>query len=295
MPEAERRPTRLGAAVLALAASFTAASGEDKPLSFAFASQAGAGIYNIEGRVVQIYRIPISFSVRDLGDERGDWGIEVSSPLTFGFYDFEPEDVLSGEFPTHVGTASLLPGIAFPVRAKPNWVLTPHADLGGAKDFSGDNFVWVYDVVLRSDVTFLAGTWDALVGQELLWAGAAQTGTALTDWYGQAKVGFEFRHLLPWTSQRSQWDIGLFIAYNRFFKDERSPAVTYAAVVPPTVTQSASTGTTTSWVDEQTEIGFSFGTRPRLSWWKASLPNLGLSYRFGDGVQGVRLIFGASF
>jgi hypothetical protein len=50
-----------------------------------------------------------------------------------------------------------------------------------------------------------------------------------------------------------------------------------------------------SFVDEQTEIGLSFGTRPKLSWWKMSLPSLGLSYRFGDGVQGVRLIFGASF
>lgn len=273
---------------MAAAATFADAA-DDKPLSFAFASQAGSGIYDIEGRVVQIYRIPVSFGVKALGAEERSWGVSVSSPLTFGFYDFKPEDVLTGEFPTHVGTASLLPGVAFPVRAKINWILTPHIDFGAAKDFSGGDLAWVYDVGLRSDVTFPAGSWDALATQEALWAGAAQTGSALTGWYGQADVGFEFRHLLPWSSARSQWDLGLFIVYRRYFKDDRSESVTYAAVAPDP------DATPASWVDEQTEIGFSFGTRPKLSWWKLSVPNLGLSYRFGDGVQGVRLIFGASF
>ena len=280
---------RLPAIACALTFATMLSAAEDKPLSFAFASQAGSGIYDVEGRVVQIYRIPLSFSVKRLGEDAGDWGIAVASPLTFGFYDFEPDDVFTGEFPTHVGTASLLPGVAFGVRAKKNWILSPHVDFGAAKDFSGGALAWVYDVGLRSDVTFPAGDWDVLAGQELLWAGAAQPDVALTGWYGEARVGFEFRHLLPWTSRRSQWDAGLFIAYHRYFKDDRSVAVTYAAVAP------APESSPTSFVDEQTEVGFSFGTRPKLSWWKLSLPNLGLSYRFGDGVQGVRLIFGASF
>ena len=57
-------------------------------------------------------------------------------------------------------------------------------------------------------------------------------GSALTGWYGQADVGFEFRHLLPWSSGRSQWDVGLFVVYRRYFEDDRSESVTYAAVAP---------------------------------------------------------------
>jgi hypothetical protein len=287
MLEARRTWARAALAALAVAFLWTRAAADDKPLSFAFASQAGSGIYSIEGRVVQIYRIPVSFGAKRLGDEEGDWGIQVSSPLTFGFYDFRPEELLNGEVPTHVGTASLLPGVAFPVRAKTNWILTPYIDLGAAKNFEGGDLVWVYDAGLRSDVTFPAGSWDGLTTQELLWAGAAQTGNALTGWYGEAMAGSEFRHLLPWSSGRSQWDLGLFAVYRRYFKDNRSNAVAYAAAAPDP--------TPTTFVDEQTEIGISFGTRPKLSWWKISMPNLGLSYRFGDGVQGIRLIFGASF
>lgn len=270
--------------VIALIASVTAIrAAEDSPLSFAFASQAGGGIYSIEGRVVQIYRIPIDFTIKPLDEDRV-WGVSMTLPITFGFYDYKAADVLDGEFPSHIGTASLLPGVEFRVRAMKNWVLFPHVDVGAAKDFSGDNLVWVYDAGIRSVVSYPVGSWDGRAGQELLWAGAAQTGNPLTAWYGEAKAGFEFRRALPWTSHGSNWDIGLFVVYSHYFKEDlAATAVTYSA-------PAATTG-----VDEQTEIGFSFGTRPKLAWKFVSLPKLGVSYQFGDGIQGVRLIIGEIF
>jgi hypothetical protein len=275
---------RLTIAVALVACATTIRAADDAPLSFAFASQAGSGIYSIEGRVVQIYRLPIDFTIEPLDDDRV-WGVSLTLPITFGFYDYKAADVLSGEFPSHIGTASVLPGVEFQVRAKKNWILFPHVDVGAAKDFSGDALVWVYDAGLRSVVSYPVGSWDGRAGQELLWAGAAQTGNALTAWYAEAKVGFEFRHVLPWTSHRSNWDIGVFATYAHYFREDLSAGVTYAA--PASGTE--------AYVDEQTEVGFSFGTRPKLAWKKISLPKLGLSYRFGDGVHGVRLIFGEIF
>jgi hypothetical protein len=186
-----------------LAASPQARAAADTSLSFAFAAQAGSGIYSIEGRVVQIYRIPVDFTVRPLEDD-SVWGAVLGVPVTLGFYDYTTADLLEGDFPSHVGTASLLPGVEFPVRALDRWTLYPHADAGAAKDFSGDNLVWIYDTGVRSIVSFPAGSWNARAGQELLWAGAAQTGNALTDWYAEAMAGFEFRHDLPWSSGSSR-------------------------------------------------------------------------------------------
>jgi hypothetical protein len=267
-----------------LLACSTAALAQDEPsLSFAFASQAGSGIYSVEGRMVQIYRVPVAFTVRPLTDDRV-WGAAVTLPLTFGFYDYKAADALNGQFPTHIGTASLLPGVEFNVRATKNWIITPHVDFGAAKDFSGDNLVWVYDLGVRSVVSFPISTWDARAGQELLWAGAAQTGTPLTDWYGKAQAGFEFRHELPGSSTRTRWDVGVFIVYDRYFKGtaQSTAAVTFSAAATPGV-------------DEQTEIGISFGTRPTLAWKQLSLPKLGLSYLFGDGIHGARLVIGEVF
>ena len=274
--------TICGASVLTKAA--------DEGLSFAFATQAGSGIYSIDSRVVQIYRIPIDFSIRELTEERV-WGATFGVPLTLGFYDYETKDVLEGDFPSHVGTASLLPGVEFPVRIKEPWILYPHVDVGAAKDFSGDRLVWVDDVGLRSIQSVPVGGWNARADQELLWAGAAQSGVALTDWYGEGKVGLEFRHDLPWTSGRSRWDIGAFITYSRFIQDQ-TPAggSTDGGVAVAYAAPAATPG-----VDEQTEIGFSFGNVPKLAWWKISMPKLGLSYRFGDGVHGVRFVIGEIF
>ncbi|HEX4824440.1 MAG TPA: hypothetical protein VFV19_09010 [Candidatus Polarisedimenticolaceae bacterium] len=259
---------------------------EDTGVSFAFATQAGSGIYNIEGRVVQIYRIPIDFNIRELTEDRV-WGATFGVPLTFGFYDYETQDVLEGEFPSQVGTASLLPGVEFPVRVQDPWILYPHADVGAAKDFSGDQLVWVYDTGLRSIQSFPVGGWNARADQEILWAGAAGSGNALSDWYGEGKVGLEFRHDLPWSSGRSRWDFGMFITYSRFIQKKQPEgggvAVTYGA---PAATPG---------VDEQTEIGFSFGNNPKLAWWKLTMPKLGLSYRFGDGIRGARFVIGEIF
>ena len=69
-----------------------------------------------------------------------------------------------------------------------------------------------------------------------------------------------------------------------YFKNEGSTpvAVSYSAAATPGV-------------DEQTEVGFSFGTRPKLAWKKVSMPKLGVSYLFGDGIHGVRLVIGEVF
>jgi hypothetical protein len=76
----------------------------------------------------------------------------------------------------------------------------------------------------------------------------------------------------------------MFVIYNHYFKGtaESTAPVTYSAAATPGV-------------DEQTEIGFSFGTDPKLAWKKLYLPKLGLSYLFGDGIHGVRLVIGEVF
>jgi hypothetical protein len=281
------RPIAIVAAIVLALGGARAADG-DASLSFAFATQAGSGIYDIEGRVVQIYRVPIEFTVRPLEAERR-WGAAVRLPITFGFYDYKASDTLQGEFPDHVGTASVLPGVRFDVRAKPSWILSPYLDVGAAKDFSGGSLVWVYDAGLQSVVSFPVGTWDGRAGQELLWAGAAQTADPLTGWYGETNVGFEFRRELAFNIGKSRGDIGLFAVYHRYFKHARS-----SQDASPIAAYSAEPATIPG-VNEQTELGVSFGTRPKLAWWKVSMPKLGLSYRFGDGISAIRLVFGEIF
>ena len=134
------------AALTLVVAATVADAADDKPLSFAFASQAGSGIYDIEGRVVQIYRIPISFGVKALGAEERDWGISVSSPLTFGFYDFKPRTCSLGSFRRTSGQRVSFPVSRSPCAPRRIGLSRPHVDFGAAKEFSGGDLAWVYDL-----------------------------------------------------------------------------------------------------------------------------------------------------
>jgi len=266
---------------LALAGWSVAAAQAERPISFAFASQAGTGIYEVEGRTIQIYRLPIAFTAKPIKD--GRWGLKLTLPVTFGFYDYEPEDFLAGVIPAHVGVASLVPGVRVDVRVKNPWIVSPYVEAGAAKDFEGDIAQPIYAAGIRSVVSFTWGTWDGRAGQRILWAGTGNSDDWLSDEYGEVEVGFEFRHELPANLWGTRLDIGLFVLHEHYFKEHASPALRSAA--PATVPG----------VDEQNEIGVTFGTRPKLAWWKLAMPKLGLSYRFGDGISGVRFVIGEVF
>ena len=47
------------------------------PTDFIYASQLGTGIYNVAGRVVQVYRIPINIRLRTIEDD--GWGSDCDS------------------------------------------------------------------------------------------------------------------------------------------------------------------------------------------------------------------------
>ncbi len=60
---------------------------EQNVANFAFATQLGSGVYSISGRTLQIYRLPFSHTLKSTDDS--DYGVELTLPVTFGFYDFE--------------------------------------------------------------------------------------------------------------------------------------------------------------------------------------------------------------
>ena len=65
--------------------------------NFSFATQLESGIYAINGRTVQIYRLPSSWELGPATEEQT--GVAILLPVTLGFYDFKLEDVLHTQLP----------------------------------------------------------------------------------------------------------------------------------------------------------------------------------------------------
>lgn len=247
-------------------------------VNFAFATQLGSGIYSVNGRTVQIYRLPFA---RQLAESEGTRpGIRLTFPATVGLFDFEPGDILDDGVPTEFDTLSAAVGIELDFPLGPSWRLLPYLEAGHAWDFESDQDAVLYSVALhvRRDfgqserlVRFHAGAVHAAVdlrgagghsslfkvetGLDLRWMLAAELGGQRLDWgpYG----------LIEWYADRPE----------------------------EPVTRSA----TDNGIPLQAEIGFTVGTRPRTRLWGIPLPRLGLAYRFGEGLSAYRVVFGAPF
>jgi hypothetical protein len=131
----------LAAARGACAAAPATQSGDQAFASYAFASEFGTGIYELNGRSLQIYRIPFSF------DHEG-WRLTL--PVTVGLMDFTTRDVVELKLPHGIGSVSLVPGIERDFPVTPRWTLTQSLRAGYTKTSGQDTDAVVAAIGLRS-------------------------------------------------------------------------------------------------------------------------------------------------
>jgi hypothetical protein len=268
-------------AILAYATSL-AATDEAAPFPYAFAHRLGSGIYAVQGRTVQIYRIPFSYAVRPLEGRR--WGATITASATLGFFDFKARDVFQKELPENLGTLSIVPGAEFPVRVYERWNLTPQVEAGWAREFETGDSVWVYDFGLRSLALFPAGPGAFRLGNELFRVGQSSEGATDNGPYTEFDTGLEYRWPLGFRMAGHEADFGVFGLQRLYWIDTGEPVKTRSVSVARYV------GARDSY-----EIGVTLGTATRAKVWIIPIPRFGLSYRVSEGVGAVRIVFGSPF
>lgn len=251
-------------------------------LGFAFSHYTGSGIYVVDERSVQVYNIPISFSPMKIEDHR--LGLKVTLPISLGFYDFKASDVIDHGLPEQVGTASFLPGVRFDFRVTDRWLLGPFVEAGVAKDFEGGELVLVGGTGIESELRFLDADTVGILRNRLVAAGSRTADTGVGESYLEFRTSVEMAFLLPMRVGGYETDLTCFTGAYVFYKP---PEATATRLLGEPL------GSEDTWV--QWEVGITFGTRPGAKWWKVPIPRMGLSYRFGDGEDAVRIVFGAPF
>lgn len=253
---------------------------EDQLLNFAFAHELGSGIYAVAGRTIQIYRIPGSYEVFEPG--RRPFGLTVRFPVTLGFFDFNPQDVLDLELPTHIGAASLVPGLSFSVPVSESWRVEPFAQVGGAKDFEGGSFSWVWSLGVLNEYRYTERGFDWRFANRAVWAGADAGGGPSTS-YVEIKTGIEggrtFRR--PPREGRTEPDFTFYLVNFLY---------------PSAIDLFGGEGSGLPFESRlQWETGITFGSRPTYRLWKIPMPRIGLGFRFGQNLAAIRLVFGVPF
>ncbi len=255
----------------------TTAVTEPELANWAFAPYLGTGYYTAADHAVEVLTVPISYTLREVTDDRA--GIVINFPLTLGFYDFKALSLIESGPLDDIATVSIIPGVEYQMQILPDWMLAPFIDLGGGiSDVDGIK-ASIYSAGLKSYFHFRWGTLPFLLANRLLYAGYSVSESDAGDEFGSFETGLDMR--LPFSFSIAGHDsavsvyVANFLYFNNleFLRPANDPLEVHV----------------------QYEAGVTVGTNKPVYFGPINIPRLGIGYRFGDDVSVTRILFGMPF
>ena len=257
-----------------IAGKSTAAVVED--VNYGFATYLGSGIYSAAGQDVQVYQIPLSYQF--FSREEKKWGLELTLPVTLGFYDFKLADITDG-FPEEISTLSFVPGLQVEYPITRHWLLLPFVDFGIAQNLSNGDSSNIYSYGMRSYYEYPADRVTFTLGNRLLFARANRRDNSNKSDFGTFETSLDFRFQQFPVFKKHLGDFSVYYANYQYF-DSLNFLFPNDQVVK---------------VVKQNEIGFTFGVQIKKKTRYVDIPRVGLAIRKGDGLDIYRLVFGMPF
>ena len=259
-----------------------------------YAVQFGFGSYDVGGLTVNVFRVPVQHTFA-LGPEEDAWRLVLTGYLGYGHFSFEtsvfgPKVTASEDFVFALPQAEL----QIPIRRW--WTVKPYVAAGLGRTFNSsaavegppggevhveEDFVFLYAAGISNLFEFQLQDFFLSVGTKLVGAGDTTIGQSRSPStnYGTLQNGLEVRHPLGLHVKDLVPDIGVSFIYYYFF-----PSAKFS--LP---------GESPLEVTNQFEFGINVGSVKPAKLWIFNNPRIGVSYRFGDGLTGVRAQFGFPF
>jgi hypothetical protein len=249
------------------------AGNEAQLINWYYGAVFGTGVYQSGDRTVSVLQIPFSHELQRLTTERP--GIQLTAPLSFGFYDFRFNELVDGTTPHSVSTASLFPGIEVDVPVTYNWNLKPYFSAGYAWELSGPESATIYALGLKSRVGLPIGLDAELsLGNQVTLSGYKPAGSPNQP-LGLFVAGLNLEVPSRLKLFGRQAHVGYHLIYYHYFKRMPFPR---------------SDDVDNSIFDEG-EFALSLATSAPVQFKLFDLDRVGLAFRVGGGVQAVRLFF----
>jgi len=258
------------------------------------AGQFGFGSYDVGGLSVNIFRVPLQHTFA-LGSNEDSWRLALTAYLGYGHFSFEssvfgPKVTASEDFVFALPQAEL----QIPIRRW--WTVKPYVAAGLGRTFNGsaavegtqggevhveEGFDFLYAAGIGNLFEFQLDDFFLSVGNKLAAAGDATMGQSKNTHtsFGTLQNGLEVRHPIGFDVKGMVPDVGISFIYYYFF-----PSAKFS--LP---------GESPLEVSNQFEFGINIGFATPAKLWIFNNPRLGVSYRFGDGLTGVRAQFGFPF
>lgn len=243
-------------------------------INYVFATDLGSGLYDLDGRSLQIYRYTYRRQLREPRERRS--GLRFVAPVTAGFFDFNPLDVVRKGPPTRVDSLSVVPGFELDFPFGGGWHLMPYARAGFSVASSRVDG-WLYGAGLRVERRADFGDWQGVVRTDLAYAGVQYRGDNPADEFLRLRQGFDFTRGFGREYRRRRFELGLY-------------AIVDVVADPPTAPVAGGRE-----IPAQAEFGVTFASQPRLKIWRLDVPRIGFGYRLAGELSSWRLVLGEPF
>jgi hypothetical protein len=261
-----------GAAVAQTAAEEDEAVGQS--INYVFATDLGSGVYDLGGRTLQIYRYTY---IKDLRETRANHaGVRFVLPVTAGFFDFSPVDVISKGPPTRVDSFSVVPGLEVDYLLRGDWHLIPYVRTGFSVASSSVDG-WLYGAGLRLERDSDFHGWNAFVRSEAAYSGVQYRHVTPNDEFFRLRQAFDLTRATRMKVRGHEIETGLYAIFD-------------LVVDPPTAPVAGAKK-----VPIQAEFGFTISSRPRVKIWKFDAPRIGVGYRMAGELSSWRFVIGTPF
>lgn len=252
------------------------ADGERDLINYAYLSSFGIGGYDVEEREVRAFQIPFSYQLRPMqGDE---WGIKILFPATVATVEGDSIDVDGIELPLDSYVTAVDPGVELQIPVRPKWTVKPFGKIGIGRDVSEERGALVGSLGLKSRYLIPWEKFQFAFGAGVFYDGYKPKDEDRKD-YASVGVGWDTIYPLWFTLRGRRTNIGGYFAYYFYFDDLEFERL----------------GRNPIEIDDQFEIGVTFGTYEpiRIGWWEFG--RVGIAFRFGDGLTAIRFISGFPF
>jgi hypothetical protein len=248
--------------------------GPSTPAVHPFAFALGSGDSAASETEVYDLRIPMYFTLIPVEDR--PWGLRLKVAVFAGVYKFTVDEAI--DLNLRFQSLAATPGVEFLVPAGKGWLLKPFTEIGYAYDFDDELGFGVWSVGMRTLVTWPIGKVDLSFGTKVQYFSTFTSDLALTDDFGEVRLGLNASHPLPFTIGGNQSNLSLYFIRRQYIdafiaRDEGTPLE----------------------IQYSNELGFAFDTTPKVKLWFFRLPRIGLGYRWGQNIRGLRLNFGFPF
>lgn len=267
-------PNLYGALLLAIAVAVSPASFSsevDGVANYAYSVFVGTGKYEVEDRVIYIFRAPLEFNLKEVNYSEGqNVGLKLLVPVAVGVTDFEYLEELPEFDVNDIQTLSVVPGVEIPIALDGRWQLKPFVQAGFGVDSKSNSKSFIWGAGIRARGTYGEDSrWK--VGGEYLWAGNRPNGDDPTTKFNRLGVGAEYKIPTNWSvgGRYVSWHLRAVQWYFTEAVEFKEPAIR-------------------SKLESSTELGLSFGLSSPVRVLGYNVTQLGVGYEWANDFEAIK-------